>query len=69
MLPAGAPPAVVERLNLEIATIAQSQKTAQHFAQNGITVEQTTPAAFAQLIRDDYARWGRVIRIAEVKLD
>jgi tripartite-type tricarboxylate transporter receptor subunit TctC len=69
VLPANAPPTVVERLNREIAVIAQSQKTAQHFAQNGITVEQSSPAAFAKLIRDDHARWGQVIRVSEVKLD
>jgi tripartite-type tricarboxylate transporter receptor subunit TctC len=59
----------LERLNREIAVIAQSQKTAQHFAQNGITVEQSSLAAFAKLIRDDHARWGHVIRVGEVKLD
>jgi len=69
VLPAGAPAPVVERLNREIAQIAQSPRTAQYFAQNGITVEQTSPAAFAEIIRSDHARWGRVIKDGDVKID
>ena len=69
VLPASTPAPIVERLAREIATIAQSPRTAQFFAQHGITVERSTPHGFGERIRADHARWGRVIRDAGLRID
>lgn len=67
--PAGTPQPVVERLNREIARIAALARTASYFGDNGITVEQSTPEAFAQVIQDDLARWREVIAKGNLKIE
>ena len=69
VLPADTPQAIVERLNQEIETIAKSQQTATQFSRNGITVEYTSPEAFAQIIRDDRRRWGEVAKASGAQIE
>ena len=69
VLPAGAPAPIVERLQREIAAIARAPKTVRELEAKGITVEHNTPAAFAELIRADHARWGRVIKDSDVRIE
>jgi hypothetical protein len=38
-------------------------------AQLGADIVGSAPAQFAALLKDDLARWARVIRTAHVKLD
>lgn len=69
VLPKGADPALVERLSREIEQIASKSQTAERFGQQGIRVEHSTPTGFAQLIAADKARWGGVIRTAQVHIE
>ncbi len=69
VLPAKTPPAIVERLNQEIGTIAKSAQTAERFGQNGITVEYTTPEEFARIIREDRVRWGKVAKESGAQIE
>jgi tripartite-type tricarboxylate transporter receptor subunit TctC len=69
VLPAKTPPAIVERLNQEIGTIAKSEQTAERFGQNGITVEYTTPEEFARIIREDRVRWGKVAKESGAQIE
>ena len=69
VLPKGAAPELVEKLGSAIAVIARSPQTAERFAQNGISVEQGTPAGFAELIAADGKRWGEVIKAGGIVLE
>ena len=69
VLPKGAAPELVEKLGSAIAVIARSPQTAERFAQNGISVEQGTPAGFAELIAADGKRWGEVIKAGNITLE
>lgn len=69
VLPKGAEPALVERLNNAIGVIADKPETAERFGQQGISVERSSPAGFAQVIAADKARWGEVIRTAQVHIE
>ena len=66
VLPAGVPEALVQQLQQSIVKIAVAPATASYFADNGITVEHSTPAAFAQLIQDDLQRWREVVLAGRV---
>jgi len=65
--PAGTPPEIVELLNREIAGIIATPGFHQRMAAIGVEVVGTTPAAYAKFIRDDYAKWGRVVAAARIK--
>jgi tripartite-type tricarboxylate transporter receptor subunit TctC len=42
---------------------------APKFSQQGIEPETSTPEQFARLIREEYARWTKVIRTTGIKLE
>ena len=57
------------RINREIVKVMQSPDVREKFAQQGIEPETSTPERFAQLIRDEYARWSKVIRTTGIRLE
>jgi tripartite-type tricarboxylate transporter receptor subunit TctC len=67
LAPAGTPPAVVSRLNAELQKIVGSPDIKAQFAVQGIEPAGGTPEQFGALIRDDSARWGRLIKAANIK--
>jgi tripartite-type tricarboxylate transporter receptor subunit TctC len=67
--PAAVPKDVVARLNREIVKVMQMPDIRERFMQQGIDPETSTPEQFARLIRDEYARWTKVIVAAGIKLE
>jgi tripartite-type tricarboxylate transporter receptor subunit TctC len=67
--PVATPKEVVARLNREIVRIMQAPDLREKFSQQGIDPETSTPEQFAQLIREEYARWTKVIRTTGIKLE
>ncbi|MPN30987.1 hypothetical protein SDC9_178458 [bioreactor metagenome] len=62
VVPVGTPAPIVNRLQTAIHAIARNPKTEHDLQERGISVEYNTPAQFSQLIRDDYTRWGGVVK-------
>ena len=69
VVPAGVDPAIVQRLNEELTRILQLPATREQLAAVGMTVVANTPAQFAQVIRDDTVKFGRIIKSAGIRLD
>ena len=67
VVPAGTPPDVAETLNREIASIIAAPGFHQRMAAVGVDVVGTMPAAYAKVISDDYAKWGKVVAAAGIK--
>jgi len=65
--PTGTPPDIVDKLNREITSIIADPGFHQRMNAIGVDVVGTTPAAFAKIISDDYAKWGKVIAAAGIK--
>ena len=65
--PAGTPPAIIETLNREIAAIIADKGFHARMAKIGVDVVGTTAAAYAKITRDDYARWGKVVKAAKIE--
>jgi tripartite-type tricarboxylate transporter receptor subunit TctC len=65
--PAGTPPDIVETLNREITKIIAEPGFHQRMTAIGVDVVGTTPAAYAKIISDDYAKWGKVVEAAGIK--
>ncbi len=67
--PAGTPRSVIARLNREIVKVLQDAEVAQRMATDGTEAVGSSPEAFAQYIRTDYARWQKVIYQAGIRGD
>jgi tripartite-type tricarboxylate transporter receptor subunit TctC len=61
MTTGGTPPAVVAKINAAINAIVQEPEFASHFAALGYEMTGGTVAAFADFIRDDTARYARLL--------
>lgn len=66
--PRGVPRAIVQRLNAEIGRALALSDVRERIASFGGEVRHSTPDEFARFIREEYERWGPVIRKAGVSL-
>ncbi len=67
--PAATPKDVVARLNREIVKVMSLPDVRDKFLQQSVDPASSSADEFAQLIRDEVARWGKVIRAAGIKLE
>jgi len=67
--PAGTPQAIIDRLNTEVTRIMQTKESQQHFAALGGEIASTTPEQASAFLREEYVRWGKVIRDANIKAE
>ncbi|MET0744397.1 MAG: tripartite tricarboxylate transporter substrate binding protein [Microvirga sp.] len=67
LVPAGAPKAVVDRLNAEIRTAMADPAIAERLSLEGAEVWTNTPAEFHDHIARELARWGDVVKRAGIK--
>jgi tripartite-type tricarboxylate transporter receptor subunit TctC len=65
--PKNTPPAIVDKLNSEIAAALADPKIKARFADLGGTPLALTPAEFGKLLADETEKWGKVIRAAQIK--
>jgi len=65
--PAATPPAVIERLQTEIARALQSPDVKARLAGLGAEAVGNTPAEFAAMIRTESAKWGKIVKDANIK--
>lgn len=66
-LPAKTPAEVVSRIHAEATKIVNAPELKSKLGAQGIMIETNSPAEFARAIREDNARWGKVIREAGIK--
>ena len=69
LAPAGTPAPIVARLNAELQKIVAAPETKTQLAVQGIEPAGGSAEQFSALIRDDLAKWGKVIRDAGIKLE
>lgn len=67
--PANLPKEVVAKLNADINKALKDAELQKKLGEQGADVEGSTPEQFAKLIRDDIARWGKIVRDSGAKVD
>ena len=67
MISAKTPAAVVDRLNRETIRILGERDVKERLAAAGLQVVTNTPTQFADFIRAEIDKWGKVIRSAGIK--
>jgi tripartite-type tricarboxylate transporter receptor subunit TctC len=69
MAPKGTPPEVVDKLNEAVSKIASEPAVKAEWAKQGATPMVMSPAQFQQYLEGDIAKWARVIKTANIKVD
>ena len=69
MAPAGTPPALINRLNAEINRILRMPDVADKLSSFGAVIVGSTPDEFAAYLKAEIAKWGKVARDNNIKLD
>jgi tripartite-type tricarboxylate transporter receptor subunit TctC len=67
--PAGAPREAVARLGKEIMSIVKRPDVRERFIEIGIEPVGNSPAEFTSFLKNEVAKWEKVIRTANVKID
>ena len=68
LAPAGTPRAIVEKLSVETARILKLPDVSKRISELGAEPVGSTPAQFTALIKDEIAKWAKVIKDANVEL-
>jgi len=61
-VPAKVPVETVDRIQAQAARILNAPQTKAKLAAQGIDIATGTPSEFSHFVREDNARWGRIIR-------
>jgi len=69
LAPAGTPRDIIGRLNTEIVKVLNSPDIKDRFAKQGVEVRTSTPEQFSEFLKNEVARWARVIKDAGIKAD
>ena len=62
LAPAATPRNIVQLLNAAIAKAAHTQEMVDRYAAQAAEVYTTTPEQFTKIIRDDFAKWSKVVK-------
>ena len=66
--PAGTPPAVVQKLNAQVASILRNAEVIEQFGKLGISPLPMSPAEFARFVRGEIATYQRIVKQANIPL-
>jgi tripartite-type tricarboxylate transporter receptor subunit TctC len=69
LAPAGTPKPIIARLNAEIVRVMHAPDLQERFAATGTEPRTSTPEEFADFIRQEMAKWGKVVRAAGLKAE
>ncbi|NBR28306.1 MAG: tripartite tricarboxylate transporter substrate binding protein, partial [Betaproteobacteria bacterium] len=64
-----APKARIDQLNAEIHKTLATDELKRRFADFGAVAAPTTPDGFNTIVKNEIAKWGKVIREANIKAE
>ena len=64
VVPAGTPKEIIARLNGEIVRILRQSDLREKFMLQGVELTPTTPEEFGAYVRQDIAKWAKVIQLS-----
>ncbi|MHB8771982.1 MAG: Bug family tripartite tricarboxylate transporter substrate binding protein [Syntrophales bacterium] len=69
LAPAGTPRDIVTRLNAELTNIVAAADTREKMQTAGFEPLSSTPEKFAEFVKTEIVRWGKVIRDANISVE
>jgi tripartite-type tricarboxylate transporter receptor subunit TctC len=67
--PKGMPKEVVDRLNREVNELVKGDDMKKNLANDGLEPAGGSPARFAEILKNEAARWAKVVRQAGIKVE
>jgi tripartite-type tricarboxylate transporter receptor subunit TctC len=67
LAPAGTPREIVNRLNREIGGVLAEEEVRKRLTDSGLEVAPGSPEALTEMLRQDYAKFSKIIRDAGIK--
>jgi len=69
LMPAKVPSPIVAKAAADIARVLNAPATKAKLSTQGIDVVTSSPQALTRLIREDYERWGKVVKATGIKAE
>jgi tripartite-type tricarboxylate transporter receptor subunit TctC len=69
LAPAKTPAAIVNRLHREIVRFLNLPEVKERFFNTGVEIVASSPEQFAAAVKSEIAKWGKVIKDADIKAD
>ncbi len=69
LAPAGTPADILEKLNAAMLKVLGQSTVKERFAAVALDARGGTPGEFAAFIKEDYARWTKVVKEANIKVE
>ena len=69
LAPAGTPPDIVAKLNDAVVKVLNEPEMKQRLADQGAEVVANTPEEFAVFIREDTAKWAKIVKDSGIKVE
>ena len=69
LAPAATPPQIIARLNAAIVKIAHAREMQDRLTAEGADAVGNTPEQFAQIIKNDIAKWAKVVKASGARAD
>jgi tripartite-type tricarboxylate transporter receptor subunit TctC len=67
--PAGTPKPIVDRLNAELVKALKTPEVVERIRVQAYEIWTLTPEEFAAFLRVEYAKWGKIVKLAGAKAD
>ena len=68
LAPAGTPAQIINRLNGEIAKVLELKDVQDALARQGAEAESSTPQEFAAFLKREYAKWAKVVKESDIRI-
>ena len=69
VMPAGTPREIAARINREVNAILQTPEMKQKYQEAGLEAVAINPEQFGEVMQRDHAKYGKLIRAANIKVD
>jgi len=67
--PAGIPPPQLNAINAAVAKLLKDPVILERLDKQGVVPQALSPQAFAELLRADYAKMARVVKLSGARID
>ena len=69
LTPTATPGSIVAKVQQDVTKTIHESRVHERFAAQGLEVHGTPPGQFANYLREEIARWGKVVKVAGVRAE